>query len=114
MRSVGTYGESIATKYLINNGYKIITNNFYTRYGELDIIAIKQQYLHVIEVKLLKKQYIHSGYKLNYKKRRRMIQCTQLLLDQYKISGLYIQFDLIAITNNQVDHIKNIFTVSDV
>ena len=114
MRSVGTYGESIATKYLINNGYKIITNNFYTRYGELDIIAIKRQYLHVIEVKLLQQEYFNLGYKINRKKRQRMIKSTQIIIDRLNLTNLYFQFDLITIIGNQIKHLENIFSLTDV
>ena len=42
-RKFGIIGEKIAQKYLKNNGYKIIENNYYTRNGEIDIIANKEK-----------------------------------------------------------------------
>ncbi len=114
MRNIGYYGELLAAQYLINCGHQIVKRNFYTRFGELDIISRINNRLHVIEVKYVSHSYIHSSYKLNRKKRRRMIQCTQLFLDQFKLTNVYVQFDLIIITNNQVNHTQNIFNVSDV
>ena len=112
MRSIGNYGEDLAIQHLISNGYEIIKRNYYTRFGELDIIAKINNRVFVIEVKFLSKQYLHSGYKINYKKKQRMIQCTQLFMDQYKLKNVYIQFDLIAIIDQQIHHIKHIFNVT--
>ena len=50
-RKFGIIGEKIAQKYLKNNGYKIIENNYYTRNGEIDIIANKEKYIVFVEVK---------------------------------------------------------------
>ena len=41
-KTIGKYGETIAADYLINNGYKILDRNFQTRYGEVDIIGVKE------------------------------------------------------------------------
>ena len=114
MKSIGNYGELKAANHLISSGFKIIKKNFYTRFGELDIIAQKGHSLHIIEVKFLTSAYIHSGYKINRKKRIRMIRCTQLFIDQYNIKNAYIQFDLIMLNHNQIKHLKNIFNLSDV
>lgn len=48
----GKLGEGIARDYLIKKGYRIIRQNFQTRFGELDIIAAKDNLLIFIEVKL--------------------------------------------------------------
>ena len=42
MRSIGNKGEDQACKYLINNGYTIKKQNYYTRFGELDINCSKR------------------------------------------------------------------------
>ncbi len=49
----GKYGEEIAAKYLTNNGYKIVQTNYkFSRYGEIDIIALdRDSTLCFIEVK---------------------------------------------------------------
>ena len=38
-RKIGAYEENIATKYLSDNGYIIIEKNYFTKIGEIDIIA---------------------------------------------------------------------------
>lgn len=41
----------MAQKYLKDNKYEIIENNYYTRNGEIDIIASKNNYIIFVEVK---------------------------------------------------------------
>jgi len=48
----GKLGEDLAKQYLIKKGYKILTNNFRSRFGEIDIIAVKNKTLTFVEVKL--------------------------------------------------------------
>ncbi|MDH3324978.1 MAG: YraN family protein [Candidatus Peregrinibacteria bacterium] len=39
IKNLGKKGEDLAADFLIKKGYKIIERNFYTRGGEIDIIA---------------------------------------------------------------------------
>lgn len=50
-QSLGKLGEETATTYLVKQGYRIIQRNFKARYGELDIICVKDDTLVVVEVK---------------------------------------------------------------
>lgn len=51
-RKVGYEGEEIAAKLLLGKGYKILERNYYTKFGEIDLIASKNNALIFIEVKL--------------------------------------------------------------
>lgn len=48
----GKLGEQIGRQHLIKKGYQIIKSNFQTRFGEIDLIAVKDKRLIFIEVKL--------------------------------------------------------------
>ncbi len=48
---IGKIGEVIAADFLIKNGYTILGKNFSCHYGEIDIIAMKKNVLHFVEVK---------------------------------------------------------------
>lgn len=50
-REKGNIAEDNACDFLLNNGYLIIERNFYSRFGEIDVIASKDETLHFIEVK---------------------------------------------------------------
>lgn len=50
-KDIGKLGEDIACKYLIKKGFFIVCRNYRKRWGELDIIADKDNHIHFIEVK---------------------------------------------------------------
>ena len=47
----GVNGETIAAKFLVKKGYDIVALNYRCRYGEVDIIAEKDEYIVFAEVK---------------------------------------------------------------
>lgn len=50
-QKVGQIGENVACKFLEKHGYKIIDRNYRKKWGEIDIIARKDNILHFVEVK---------------------------------------------------------------
>ena len=50
-REKGNIAEDNACDFLLNNGYMIIERNFYSRFGEIDVIATKEEVFHFVEVK---------------------------------------------------------------
>lgn len=65
-RKIGTAYEQEAVLFLKQKGYRIIARNYYCKQGEIDIIAVDQNYLVFVEVKYRskKKEYkcIRSCY----------------------------------------------------
>lgn len=50
-RKIGDLGENMACKFLVKRGFEVIEKNYLKKWGEIDIIARKNQKLHFIEVK---------------------------------------------------------------
>ncbi len=50
-RNTGIFGEMMAVRFLRKHGYTIVTTNFHSRFGEVDIIAQKKETLVFAEVK---------------------------------------------------------------
>ncbi len=50
-QKIGEIGESVACKYLLNKGFKIIERNYTKKWGEIDIVSEKEGKLYFIEVK---------------------------------------------------------------
>ena len=51
---IGKIGENITKEFLMKQGFNILDQNYQIRYGELDIVAQKDNVLHCIEVKSIK------------------------------------------------------------
>jgi putative endonuclease len=47
----GKESEEMAVKWLIENGYTILHRNWRHKQFEIDIVALKDKFLHIIEVK---------------------------------------------------------------
>ena len=63
----GIVGEDRACAYLKKQGFVILQRNFHSKFGELDIIAKKDEILHFIEVKSTQGNY-EVAYRLDQKK----------------------------------------------
>jgi putative endonuclease len=50
-REKGNIAEDKAVSFLKGLGFEIIERNYYSRFGEIDIIAKKESVLHFVEVK---------------------------------------------------------------
>ena len=50
-QSLGKWGENIAANYLIQKGYQVLFRNWRSTYGELDLIACKDNVISIVEVK---------------------------------------------------------------
>ncbi len=51
-RVLGKWGEAAAANHLRANGYTLLAAGYYTRFGEIDLIASGGGYLAFVEVKL--------------------------------------------------------------
>lgn len=54
-RKIGDFGEDVAVRFLMKQGYDIMDRNYLKPYGELDIVALKQEKIYFIEVKTVTK-----------------------------------------------------------
>ncbi|MEW6556139.1 MAG: YraN family protein [Elusimicrobiota bacterium] len=110
---LGKSGEFQAEQFLKNAGYKIITKNFRTRYGELDIIARDDDTIVFIEVKTRKgsDKYGAPEYSVTGYKQRNLAYAAIIYIKKNSLTTNY-RFDVVAICENKIEHIKNAFVPS--
>lgn len=110
-REIGSAYEQKAVKYLKNNGYTIIEQNYFCKYGEIDIIAKKNDMLVFVEVKYRKNSKVGLGESaVNKNKQTHIIRSAQnYLITKYKTDEVACRFDVIAINGSMLHHIKNAF-----
>jgi len=52
-KELGQAGEKLATEFLLSKGYLLLTHNFVSRIGEIDILMQDEQVIVLVEVKTL-------------------------------------------------------------
>ena len=105
---IGTIYENKSVKYLIKENYKIITQNYYTRFGEIDIIAKKNETLYLIEVKSEKNSSISTTFKINISKKKRMIKTALHYIEKNNLKDCQIIFSLIVVNDLKIEYYENI------
>ena len=111
-RQTGTKYEEDAVSYLKEKGYEILERNYRNHYGEIDILAKKEQLLVFVEVKY--RSHNHSGSPLEAvdAKKQRQISRVAFFYCGTRAQGedTPCRFDVIAINSRkQVIHIENAF-----
>jgi len=112
-RMIGDAGEDEAVKYLIQKGYKIIKRNYSCKFGEIDIIAKKDDSLIFIEVKTRKSNYFGEPQEaVDYNKLEKINMAIDCFLNYYKIEDKYnLRIDVIEII---FDEYNNSFTINHI
>lgn len=113
-RMVGKEYEKKAVKYLQEKGYYIIDQNFYSRGGEVDIIAKDKEYLVFIEVKY--RTDMSQGYPeeaVYQSKRKKIVKTAKYYMLKNNIStSQAIRFDVISVLGEELRHIEDAFWIS--
>lgn len=110
-RARGDKGEEAASQYLTNKGYEIIARNYYSRYGEIDIIAKHLSMIIFIEVKLRKNSNYGAGYEsVTISKQDKLIKTAEIYIAENELEGT-ARFDVISIDAGVIKHIENAFTL---
>ncbi len=121
-KTIGNLGEHFAQNLIKNKGYSIITNNYHSRFGELDIIAINDNFIVFVEVKTRSENSIGTPAEaVNFKKQSKIIKTAFDFLVKNPCE-LQPRFDIIEIIIRKSDeffvkeytHIENAFLVEDI
>lgn len=104
--------EEIAKKYLLKNNYKIIEQNFTSKFGEIDIIASKDGIIAFIEVKGRKNTaYGMPREAVTIYKQHRIIKAAKFFLLKKGYDDIQCRFDVIEIIldDRVLNHLEDAF-----
>lgn len=111
-RRIGAAYEQRAAEYLKRQGFQIIKQNFYSRWGEIDIIARDGEYLVFVEIKYRKDLACGDPLEaVNARKQKRICRTASY----FCMRGGYpdttpCRFDVVAVLGErEIAHIKNAF-----
>ncbi len=97
-KDTGNFGENLACSFLIEKGFMILAQNWRYKHLEIDIIASKDQQLHIVEVKT--RSNIEFGYPEQFigKQKFQFLKNAAAIYQYQNPLWKNIQFDVIAIT----------------
>lgn len=112
-RKIGSEQEEIAVHFLQSKGYEIVEQNYFCRYGEIDIICKDGKYLVFVEVKYRANskmgapQEAVSAYKIQH-----IIRSAQSYLYEKRYSmDIPVRFDVVVILGKEINVIQNAFEI---
>lgn len=112
---IGKVGEDIAKNFLIKQGFKILEMNYrYSRIAEIDIIALKKDILHFVEVKTRTQEFYGSPIEaVKPTKLKHIYSCAMEYISKASKTYKGYSIDVIGIILNKeevlkIDFIENI------
>ena len=112
-RRVGSEQETKVQEDLQRKGYEIVARNFYTKHGEIDLIAKKDGYLVFIEVKYRADgRYGAPEEAVDFRKQKKIIAAAQYYLYKNRIPfDTPCRFDVAGVTGEDIRIIENAFWI---
>jgi putative endonuclease len=97
--AMGRAAEDAACRYLERAGYRIVTRNFRHRLGELDVVAIEDGVLALVEVRFRSgSKFGGAAASVTHSKRRRLQRAAEVLLKRHpELAALPARFDFIEV-----------------
>lgn len=93
----GEYGEKLAYAYLKRRGYDVLVKNYHSPYGEIDLIALKDNILCFAEVKLRDESCAYTPGEAVVKSKQEKILKTAAVFLQAHPCDYQPRFDIIEI-----------------
>lgn len=113
-RAFGKAGEDGAVAHLQAQGFQIRARNFSCRYGELDIVAEREDLLVFVEVRMRS----HAAWgdpalTISFSKQRRVVKAALHYLFAHDLRDRMIRFDVVTVLGRGekavIEHIPNAF-----
>ena len=105
-KAKGNIAEDKAVEFLLENGFFVAQRNYYSRFGEIDIIATKDGVIHFIEVKS-GLDYESAIQNITPKKLSRVIKTAQVYMKKDSLDVDFV-FDAVVVTPNYIEIVENI------
>lgn len=113
MKQLGSKGEDLAAKFLKDRGFKILSKNFKTPIGEVDIIAEHRKTIVFVEVKTRTNTAFGKPFEaVNLRKREKLKKLALFYIKHHR-SDMPVRFDVLSIEmdgeNGRIEHIEDAF-----
>jgi putative endonuclease len=105
-RSKGNQAEDLACDFLREGGFDIIDRNVHSRFGEIDIIALKEGVLHFVEVKSAD-SYDSAVANITPAKLQRILKTAHFYMQRHQLDLDHV-FDAVIVAADRPVFVENI------
>lgn len=114
-KKIGDIGEKAALQYLIDNCFTILNHHYTSRWGEIDIVAEKENIIYFIEVKARTNIYYGQPYEaINFRKLKALKRSIKYYLTEKRIRNNKLVLAVISIIFNSFYRVEKIHFYTDV
>jgi len=106
---LGALGEDLVAKNLEQQGFTIQHRNYRRRYGEVDIIADKDDVLVFVEVKCRKHAYFDVSQLVPWSKQKKIIMVAKDYIARYDHAEKVCRFDVALVEGEKLTYLENAF-----
>lgn len=122
---LGAIGEDAVCTYLTRKGFKVLDRNYLKKWGELDVVAIKNKKIHFVEVKSVSRSFEDVPHETNdnyrpednmhpWKLQRLTRTIQSYLLDKNVPDEAEWQFDVATVYVDQTKRLCKVKMLEDV
>lgn len=109
---LGKLGENYAEQFLLSQNYQIFTRNFYSRFGEIDIITFDYSNRQIAFIEVKTRTSTDFGLPqdaLTARKKSRLLKTALCFLNQkYPNRAISWRIDLIAVQLDEQNHLQEL------
>lgn len=113
-KTFGSRGEAYVAQFLEKKGYTIIGRNYKKKFGEIDLIAQKNQELVFVEVKTRRSEFIEAENLISPAQQRKIIATAKAYIAEYDLIEYAWRFDAALLIGHpphqMLTYIPNAFT----
>lgn len=113
-KNLGQKAEIDAKQFLLKQNWQFVTQNYFTKFGEIDLIFMDHTILVFVEVKM-RTQKSDFDISINPKKVKNIRKTAEIFLEKENINFTEIRFDVIFVNYNkrgdvvEIGHRPNFF-----
>ncbi|MBU8897081.1 YraN family protein [Corallococcus sp. H22C18031201] len=113
-RGWGNTAEDSAVRFLEARGWRVRARNWTCRYGELDVVAERDEFVCFVEVRMRSSTVCGEPVDtVSFAKQRRVVKAAMHYLFQYDVRERMVRFDVISVVGRgahaTVEHIPGAF-----
>ncbi|MBQ2714559.1 MAG: YraN family protein [Clostridia bacterium] len=109
-KAKGYSGEDLAVKYLKENGYFVIDKNVRVAGVEIDVLAKRDDFIVLCEVKTRESEQYGGGLEgVTKNQQRRYLMAGEYLSVKPEYQGYSFRFDVIEVLRDKINHVENAF-----